>query len=80
MTQQTLNVLLELGRLAGAPARRSRAGAEVLDAIEQWPNALSLAGIEVYEGCSPRRGDPRLLRRAVETLKRLTEEEFASNG
>ena len=43
----------------------------MLDAIEQWPNALSLAGIEVYEGVLSEENAIRdFLRRAVETLKR----------
>src|SRR6476620_12047048 len=49
---------------------------EVLDAIDQWPAALSLAGIEVYEGVLSEEEEIReFLRRAVDTLKRLQDEE-----
>ena len=75
-TGQALNVLLELGPMGGRTGVRDHAQEEeVLDAIEQWPNALSLAGIEVYEGVLAEESDILdFLRRAVETLKRLTEE------
>ena len=76
-TGQSLNVLLELGPMGGRTGVRDQAQEqEVLDAIERWPNALSLAGIEVYEGVLAEEEEIRdFLRRAVETLKRLQEEE-----
>jgi D-serine dehydratase len=76
-TKQRLNVLLELGPMGGRTGIRDHAQEqEVLDAIAQWPNNLSLAGIEVYEGVLGDEESIRgFLRRAVETLKRLTDEE-----
>jgi D-serine dehydratase len=72
-TGQTLNVLLELGPMGGRTGVRDQAQEqEVLDAIDRWPTALSLAGIEVYEGVLTQEHEIRdFLRRAVETLQRL---------
>jgi len=76
-TGQTLNVLLELGPMGGRTGVRDRAQeAEVLDAIDRWPTALSLAGIEVYEGVLSEEEEIRdFLRRAVDTLKRLKDDD-----
>jgi D-serine deaminase-like pyridoxal phosphate-dependent protein len=75
-TGQTIDVLLELGPIGGRTGVRDHfQEQEVLDAIAQWPNAITLAGIEVYEGVLSEEDEIRdFLRRAVETLKRLSEE------
>ena len=76
-TGQTLNILLELGPMGGRTGVRDQAQEqEVLDAIDRWPTALSLAGIEVYEGVLSDEEEIRaFLRRAVETLKRLKDDD-----
>jgi D-serine dehydratase len=76
-TGQTLNVLLELGPMGGRTGVRDEAQEqEVLDAIDRWPTALALAGIEVYEGVLSDEEEIRdFLRRAVETLKRLKDDD-----
>lgn len=48
---RTLNVLLEIGCAGGRSGVRSVAQRDaVLTALAQWPGALKLAGIELYEG------------------------------
>ena len=71
--QQRINVLLELGEHGGRTGVRDAAGeADVLAAIGRWGEAVSLAGVEVYEGVLP--DEPAIrayLRRAVGTIQRL---------
>jgi D-serine dehydratase len=71
--QQRINVLLELGEHGGRTGVRDAAGeTEVLAAIERWREAVSLAGVEVYEGVLPDEAAIRAyLRRAVGTIQRL---------
>ena len=75
-TGQTLGVLLELGPMGGRTGVRDDAQERaVLDALARWPDALSLVGVEVYEGVLGEEAEIRaFLRRAVETLKRLAAE------
>ena len=49
--QQTLKILLEYGVEGGRTGIRDLAQEQaVLDAIARWPKALSLVGVELYEG------------------------------
>jgi D-serine dehydratase len=71
--QQRIAVLLELGEHGGRTGVRNEAGeAEVLAAIARWGEAVTLAGVEVYEGVLPDEAAIRaFLRRAVATIGRL---------
>ncbi len=70
----TVEVLLELGPQGGRTGARDAAQeAATLEALEQWSDAVGLAGIEVYEGVLKDEGEIRaLLRRAVAVLGALT--------
>lgn len=72
-TGQTLTVLIELGVEGGRTGVRSEAQfEEVLQAIARYPGALSLAGIEIYEGVLQQEEQIRtFLRRAVYAIQRL---------
>ena len=67
-------VLLELGPPNGRTGARD-AGQEdaILQALEAWPDAVRLAGVEVYEGVLAAEGEVReLLRRAAAVCARLS--------
>jgi len=70
---QTLQVLLELGVEGGRTGVRDAAQqADVLDALSRWPNALKLAGVEIYEGVLQQEADIRkLLQRTVAVTREL---------
>jgi D-serine dehydratase len=70
---QRLNLLLELGVDGGRTGvRNEQDRAAVLEAIAGYPQSLSLAGIEVYEGVLKDEGAIRqFLRRALHELKTL---------
>jgi D-serine dehydratase len=70
---QTLQVLLELGVPGGRTGVRDAAQqAEVLEALSRWPDALSLAGVEVYEGVLQQESDIRaFLQRTVAVTREL---------
>lgn len=70
---QRIAVLLELGAAGGRTGVRDEAAeAAVLAAIETWRDAVTLAGVEVYEGVLPDEASIRaLLQRAVATVDRL---------
>jgi len=70
---QTLQVLLELGVAGGRTgARDARQQAAVLAALARWPGALSLAGVEIYEGVLKEEADIRaFLQRAVAVTREL---------
>jgi len=70
---QRLNVLIELGVDGGRTGVRNRDKLQsVLSGLETWNDALTLCGIEVYEGVA---GDEpairKFLQRAVETTNEL---------
>ncbi|MFU1926756.1 amino acid deaminase [Bordetella hinzii] len=71
-----LPVLLELGVAGGRTGARDAVQAqEVLDEIARWPDALALAGVEIYEGVLQDEAAIRgFLRRAADTLRRLAAE------
>lgn len=75
-TGQRLSLLLELGVQGGRTGVRDEATQKaVLDAIAAWPQSLSLAGVEVYEGVLKEEGAIReFLRHAGETLGKLQEQ------
>jgi D-serine dehydratase len=79
---QRIAVLLELGAEGGRTGvRDEQAEASVLAALETWKNGVVLAGIEVYEGVLPEEAAIRaLLRRAVATVERLSEEGRFESG
>lgn len=70
---QKLQVLLELGVEGGRTGVRDAAQqAEVLDALSRWPDALSLAGVEIYEGVLSQEADiRRFLQRTVAVTREL---------
>lgn len=70
---QRLNLLLELGVDGGRTGvRDEHTRAAVLDAIARYPDSLSLAGVEVYEGVLKDESSIRnFLRRAVRELMTL---------
>ncbi|GAB3625217.1 amino acid deaminase [Pandoraea terrae] len=71
--RQTVQVLIELGVTGGRTGVRD-AGQEdeVLAALDAWRDAVSLAGIEVYEGVLGTEADIRaFLQRAVATTRAL---------
>jgi D-serine dehydratase len=69
-----LDVLLEIGPAGGRTGVRDRAQEEaVLHALDEWSDAVRLAGVEVYEGVLEEEAEIReLLRRAVSLLAGLT--------
>lgn len=70
---QTLQVLLELGVEGGRTGVRDAAQqAEVLEALSRWPDALLLAGVEIYEGVLQQEADiRRFLQRTVAVTREL---------
>lgn len=70
---QKLQVLLELGVEGGRTGVRNAAQqAEVLEALSRWPDALSLAGVEIYEGVLQQEVDiRRFLQRTVAVTREL---------
>ena len=70
---RTLQVLLEIGVTGGRTGVRDAAQqAAVLAALRRWPDALSLAGVEVYEGVLQQEADIRaFLRRTVSITREL---------
>ncbi len=68
-----LGVLLEIGVAGGRTGVRDDAQAQaVLEAVARWPQALQLAGVEVYEGVAPDETAVRaLLRRCVACFAQL---------
>ncbi|HYG42277.1 MAG TPA: amino acid deaminase, partial [Bordetella sp.] len=68
-----LPVLIELGVAGGRTGVRDDTQLQALLAeLERWPQALALAGVEVYEGVLQDEESIRvLLRRAVKTLRTL---------
>lgn len=70
---QKLQVLLELGVEGGRTGVRDAAQqAAVLEALSRWPDALSLAGVEIYEGVLQEEADiRRFLQRAVAVTREL---------
>jgi D-serine dehydratase len=79
---QRIAVLLELGAEGGRTGVRDEAGeAAVLAAIDRWSDAVTLAGVEVYEGVLPTEAAIRaLLQRAVATVERYAQAgRFAKN-
>lgn len=71
--KQRLNVLIELGVPDGRTGVRDEAQLEaVLQALARWEHALSLSGIEVYEGVLDNEASIRaFLERAVAVTRRL---------
>jgi len=70
---QKLQVLLELGVEGGRTGVRDAAQQQaVLDALARWPDALSLAGVEIYEGVLNEEADiRRFLQRTVAVTREL---------
>jgi D-serine dehydratase len=70
---RTIDVLLELGTAGGRTGARGPAQeAATLLALEQWSDAVRLAGVEVYEGILKEEADIRaFLRRAVAAAQAL---------
>lgn len=70
---QKLQVLLELGVEGGRTGVRDAAQqAAVLEALSRWPDALSLAGVEIYEGVLQEEADiRRFLQRTVAVTREL---------
>jgi len=70
---QKLQVLLELGVEGGRTGVRDAAQqAAVLEALSRWPDALALAGVEVYEGVLQQEADIRkFLQRTVAVTREL---------
>jgi D-serine dehydratase len=68
-----VDVLLEVGPRGGRTgARDAEQEDAVLGALDEWQDAVRLAGVEVYEGVLKEEGDIRaLLRRAVGVLERV---------
>jgi D-serine dehydratase len=73
---QRLQVLLELGVEGGRTGVRDAAQQQqVLDALGRWPDALTLAGVEIYEGVLQQEADIRaFLRRTVAVTRELAGE------
>jgi D-serine dehydratase len=77
---QQLNVLIELGVENGRAGVRNDAQlAEILAALDRWPGALRLCGIEIYEGVLDNEPAIRqFLQRACDTTRQLlTQNRFA---
>ncbi|MDR3429481.1 amino acid deaminase [Silvimonas sp.] len=72
---QSLQVLLELGVAGGRTGARDAAQqAEIIAALARWPDALKLAGVEVYEGVLKEEADIRaFLQRAVGVARELAQ-------
>ncbi|WP_420992066.1 amino acid deaminase [Cupriavidus sp. 30B13] len=70
---QQLQVLLELGVAGGRTGvRDARQQDAVLAALARWPGALSLAGVEIYEGVLKEEADIRaFLQRTVAVTREL---------
>ena len=70
---QKLQVLLELGVEGGRTGVRDAAQQQaVLDALARWPDALSLAGVEIYEGVLQDEAEiRRFLQRTVAVTREL---------
>ncbi|MCA7082216.1 amino acid deaminase [Cupriavidus sp. DB3] len=70
---QRLQVLLELGVEGGRTGVRDAAQQQqVLDALDRWSDALTLAGVEIYEGVLQQEADIRaFLRRTVAVTREL---------
>ncbi|MCD9123515.1 amino acid deaminase [Cupriavidus sp. UGS-1] len=70
---QRLQVLLELGVEGGRTGVRDAAQQQqVLDALDRWTDALTLAGVEIYEGVLQHEADIRaFLRRTVAIAREL---------
>ncbi|CAG2136275.1 amino acid deaminase [Cupriavidus plantarum] len=70
---QRLNVLMEIGVTGGRTGVRDAAQqAAVLGALQRWPGALTLAGVEVYEGVvQEEEGVRAFLRRTVAITREL---------
>ncbi|SFC92877.1 D-serine dehydratase [Cupriavidus sp. OV038] len=73
---QKLQVLVELGVEGGRTGVRDAAQQQaVMDALARWPDALALAGVEVYEGVLQQEADIRaFLRRTVAVTRQLAAE------
>lgn len=73
---QCLEVLLELGVPGGRTGVRDDAQrSAVLEALARWPDALRLAGVEVYEGVLQNEDEiRRFLRHAVDVTRTLAAE------
>ncbi|QYY28879.1 MULTISPECIES: amino acid deaminase [Cupriavidus] len=73
---QKLQVLLELGVEGGRTGVRDAAQqADVLAALARWPDALSLAGVEIYEGVLKEEADiRRFLQRTVAVTREIAQE------
>ena len=74
--RKSLNVLLELGVAGGRTGVRDEAQrTAVLDAIARYPDALKLAGVELYEGVLKEEHEVReFLQSAVEITRTLVDE------
>jgi len=70
---QTLQVLLELGVEGGRTGVRDAAQQQaVLAALARWPGALTLAGVEIYEGVLKEEAEiRRFLQRTVAVTREL---------
>ena len=73
---QRLQVLLELGVMGGRTGVRNDAQLQaVLDALSRWSAAISLSGVEMYEGILEDEPSIRaFLRRAVDVTRNLAAE------
>ncbi|CAG2132121.1 amino acid deaminase [Cupriavidus numazuensis] len=73
---QKLQVLLELGVEGGRTGVRDAAQqADVLAALARWPDALSLAGVEIYEGVLKEEADiRRFLQRTVAVTREIAQQ------
>jgi D-serine dehydratase len=71
-----IGVLLEIGATGGRTGVRDAAQTRsVIEAIAHWPDAVQLAGVEVYEGVAPDEASVRaILQRTVATLQQLCEQ------
>ncbi|MGB6192506.1 MAG: amino acid deaminase [Terracidiphilus sp.] len=71
-----LQVLLELGVTGGRTGVRDDEQLRaVMDALDRWPGALSLAGVEVYEGVLDNEASIRVfLERAIRVTRQLLDE------
>jgi D-serine dehydratase len=71
-----LNVLIELGVMGGrAGVRDERQMHDLLAEVERWQQAISLCGIEIYEGVLKDEDSIRgFLRRATSTMRTLAEQ------
>lgn len=73
---QTLQVLVELGVEGGRTGVRDAAQQQaVMEALARWPDALVLAGVEIYEGVLQHEADIRaFLQRTVAVTRQLAGE------